>query len=99
MFLYKSLSLSVAKMPSGNIFVPTFGLIVEQLITLRILRTFHCFWAYLHYVTRRINASTKIKLIRELSFLLTADPLHILMQKLLKSMINSVNQRYIQHLA
>jgi len=37
------------------------------------------------------NAPTKIKLIRELTLLLTSIPLHILMQKLLKSMINSVN--------
>jgi len=44
------------------------------------------------------NAPTKIKLIRELAFFVNSDPLHILMQKLLKSMINSVNPRYIQHL-
>jgi len=45
------------------------------------------------------NAPPKIKLIRELTILLTpSNSLHILVQKLLKSMINCVNQRYIQYL-
>jgi len=35
------------------------------------------------------DKSFKIKLIRELTILLTSNLLHILMQKLLKSMINS----------
>jgi len=38
-----------------------------------------------------------ILLIHEITLLLTTNPLHILMQKLLKSMINCcVNPRYIQ---
>jgi len=44
------------------------------------------------------DAPTKIKLIRELTFLLTSNPLHILLQKLLKSMINCITPIYIQHL-
>jgi len=40
----------------------------------------------------------RLSLIRELTFLLTSNPQHLLMQKLLKPMINSVNPKYIQHL-
>jgi len=41
------------------------------------------------------NAPTNIKLIRKLTLLLTSNPLQILMQKLLKSMVNCVNPRHI----
>jgi len=44
------------------------------------------------------NAPTKIRLICDLTFLSTSIPLHILKQKLLKLIINSVNPRSIQHL-
>jgi len=46
----------------------------------------------------RVDAPTKIKLIFEFTFLLTSNPQHILMQNVLKSMINIFNPRYIQHL-
>jgi len=42
------------------------------------------------------NAPTEIKLIHELTFLLASNPLNMLMQKLLKSMINSDIPRYNQ---
>jgi len=39
------------------------------------------------------DVPTKIKLIRKLTFLLTSNPLHILMQKSLKSVVNCINPR------
>jgi len=54
-----------------------------------------CYFCF--YYNLGWNAPTKIKIIREITFLLTTNLLHILMQKLLKSMINSINPRYIQY--
>jgi len=56
-------------------------------------------YKYKHHMNNNsydeINAPTKIKLIRELAFLLTFNPQHMFMQNLLKLMINCVNPRYI----
>jgi len=51
-------------------------------------------------MTFRMECTKKIKLIRELTCLLTSNLLHVLKQKLLKLLINCINPRYtyVQHL-
>jgi len=46
----------------------------------------------------RTECTSKDGVICKLTFLLTSNPLYTLMQKLLKSMFNCINPRYIQHL-